>query len=100
MVRYLVLAGLAAFIQISGAHGCTVGGKCLTPPENSGFVEVTAGEVVPKGQGQILLNAEYYGLPPTGGDFWYFRVGDQVFRVKSDTLEVLEDVTAQMNRAF
>ncbi len=100
MVRYLVLAGLAAFIQISGAHGCTVGGKCLTPPENSGVVTVAAGDVVPQGRGQLLLNAEYYGLPPTGGNFWYFRVGDQVVRVRPDTLEVLEDVTAQMNRAF
>lgn len=100
MFRYLVLAALAAFIQISGAHGCTVGGKCLTPPENSDDTGLSVGDSVPQGEGQILLNAQYYGLPPAGDGAWYYRVGDQIVRVRPDTLEVLEDVTADMNRAF
>lgn len=59
----------------------------------------SAGDTLPEGY-MILLNSEYYGFPPAGPGWMYFRAEDHVLRVDYATREVLEDVTYMANRAF
>jgi hypothetical protein len=58
------------------------------------------GDILPRERYQVLIGSEYYGLPPVDGGWRYFRVEDRVLRVRPDTLEVIEDATAEANRAF
>lgn len=83
------------------AMACVEGTKCLTVPKAQVTVSPYAvGDFLPRGKYQILLNAQYYGLPAAKDGSWYFKVDRRVMRVRPDTLEVLEDVTDQTNRAF
>ncbi len=84
----------------TGANACVVGAKCLTPPEGKITHTYKVGDTLPRGQFQMLMNSQYYGLPPARDGSWYFKVDRRVMRVRPDTLEVLEDVTDQTNRAF
>ncbi|TNC73362.1 hypothetical protein [Rubellimicrobium roseum] len=51
------------------------------------------GDVLPRGEYSIILNADYYGLPPVSDGWVYMRVGSDAFRVDWRTHEVLERVT-------
>lgn len=90
-------AGLA--MAATGALACADDAKCLTAPE-SAPAAFAAGDVLPRGQYQVLLNSEYYGLPPARSDAWYFRVDQRVMRVDPGTMTVIEDVTELTNAAF
>ena len=92
---------LPLFSMTSGAAlACASGAKCQTAPEGAVATGYQVGDLLPRGQFQVLLNSEYYGLPPVPQGSWYFRVDRQVMRVRPDTLEILEDVTHLTNRAF
>jgi hypothetical protein len=58
------------------------------------------GDVVPRGEYSIILNADYYGLPPVSDGWVYMRVGQDAFRVDWQTHEVLERVTDETAQTF
>lgn len=94
-------AAITALLLLpQAALACTAGAKCLTAPETTSIPEYVPGDVLPRGKYQMLLNSEYYGLPPNQAGTWYFRVDHRVMRVRPDTLEIVEDVTHLANRAF
>ncbi|WP_143096115.1 hypothetical protein [Tranquillimonas alkanivorans] len=61
---------------------------------------VEIGQILPEGRYRMMFNTGYYGLPPVADGWVYYRVDDDIYRVGRDTLEVLERVTHQANRAF
>lgn len=54
---------------------------------------MTVGDVVPRGEYSIILNAEYYGLPAVSDGWVYMRVGSDAYRVDWRSHQVLERVT-------
>ena len=58
------------------------------------------GEVLPRGRYSIILNADYYGLPPVSDGWVYMRVGQDAFRVDWRTHQVLERVTDRVAANF
>lgn len=54
---------------------------------------VDVGEVVPRGEHSIILNADYYGLPPVSDGWVYMRIGSDAYRVDWQSHQVLERVT-------
>ncbi len=58
------------------------------------------GEVLPQGQYSVILNAEYYGLPPASDGWVYMRVGSGAYRVDWNTHRVLERVTDAASANF
>jgi hypothetical protein len=58
------------------------------------------GDVLPRGRYLRLLNSDYYGLPPVTGRWRYFEVEGRILRVDPDTMRVLDDATAEANRAY
>jgi hypothetical protein len=61
---------------------------------------VEVGEVLPRGEYSIILNADYYGLPPVSDGWVYMRVGQDAFRVDWRTHQVLERVTDEAAANF
>lgn len=53
------------------------------------------GDTLPVYEYNILINPEYYGLPPVDGHWRYYRVNGEIFRVHAATAEILEQVTGQ-----
>ena len=82
-----------------GALGSGEGGakRILVAPDPP---RIAPGDVLPRGRYSLLLNSEYYGLPRSDGSWRYYRVQGRVLRVRPDSLEVIEDVTAKANAAF
>ncbi len=58
------------------------------------------GDVLPRGAYSLILNAEYYGLPPVADGWVYMRVGSDAFRVDWHSHQVLERVTDQAAANF
>ena len=58
------------------------------------------GDVLPRGKYRRLLNSGYYGLPPVEDGWRYYEVEGRVLRVRPDTLEVIDDATAETNGAY
>jgi hypothetical protein len=54
---------------------------------------VHIGDVLPRGAYSVILNADYYGLPPASDGWVYMRVGQDAYRVDWNTHQVLERVT-------
>lgn len=61
---------------------------------------VDVGEVLPRGRYNIILNADYYGLPPVRDGWVYMRVGQDAFRVDWRSHTVLERVTDRVAANF
>ena len=59
------------------------------PPKPPAFA---VGETFPTAQHSLLMNPAHYGLPPVDGNWRYYRVKGEVFRVDADTALVLEVV--------
>ena len=59
-----------------------------------------AGEVLPRGRYSIILDAQYYGLPPVSDGWVYMRVGRDAYRVDWDTHQVLARVTDEAGANF
>ena len=59
------------------------------------------GDTFPTAQHSLLMNPARYGLPPVTGNWRYYRVKGEVFRVDADTalvLEVVKDGNRRMLR--
>jgi hypothetical protein len=68
------------------------------PPRPPAFA---VGETFPTAQHSLLMNPERYGLPPVTGNWRYYRVKGEVFRVDADSalvLEVVKDGNRRMLR--
>lgn len=61
---------------------------------------VDVGEVVPRGEYSIILNADYYGLPPVSDGWVYMRIGSDAYRVDWQSHQVLERVTDRVAANF
>jgi hypothetical protein len=91
-----VAVGICA-LTISTAHSVdlckasTSGNKCLVVVSNANTTQLEPGQPIPTGS-SMLLNPQYYGLPPVRGYWRYYHIGDQVYRVTPDTLKVIEIV--------
>lgn len=59
------------------------------PPKPPAFA---VGETFPTAQHSLLMNPAHFGLPPVTGNWRYYRVKGEVFRVDADTALVLEVV--------
>ncbi len=92
---------------------CTLGGtsasaclinttaNCVTVnPSQVRGVPIPVGETLPRGRYNIVMNAPYYGLPRATDGWAYFRVEDDIARVRMRDMEILEYVTSQATRRF
>ncbi len=79
----------------------TTGSNCVAVPQSQRSVPLVApGDMLERGEYRMLFGTLRYGLPPPADGWVYFRIGRDIARVQLDTLEVLEIVTDQANRAF
>lgn len=89
----------------------TIGLEVPSRPEGFGEVEarssastpsalVDVGAVVPRGEYSIIINADYYGLPPVSDGWVYMRIGQDAFRVDWQSHQVLERVTEEAAANF
>ncbi len=91
------------------------GARCIRvidPPSRPALTEVAMssssavaplvheGDVLPRGQYSVILNADYYGLPPASDGWVYMRVGQDAYRVDWRTHQVLERVTERAAANF
>jgi hypothetical protein len=58
------------------------------------------GDILPRGEYSVILNADYYGLPPASEGWVYMRVGPDALRVDWSSHEVLERATDQAAANF
>ena len=121
----LALAATISFFPLAASADCAMaeaGARCirvlpetldLEVPSRPGSFEEAAmssastpspivgiGEVVPRGEYSIILNADYYGLPPVSDGWVYMRIGQDAFRVDWQSHQVLERVTEQAAANF
>jgi hypothetical protein len=119
-MRLLPLAALMAAATLSvasPASACATantGARCIAVPARPAeIVEVASrssasvaspaleiGAVLPRGEYSIILNAEYYGLPPVRDGWVYMRVGGDAYRVDWRSHQVLERVTERTAANF
>ena len=86
-------AGCAGALNSGGQAGKRIRVAPVAP-------QFGVGDTLPRGRYSLLLNSEYYGLPPADGDWRYYRVEGRVLRVRPETLQILGDATAETNAAF
>lgn len=91
------IAGVKCVEAISAGSKRAEGAKWLRVPVAPPPVSI--GDILPPDY-MMLMNTAYYGLPPVGNGWRYYRVERDVFRVDNKTREVLERVTDRTNRAF
>jgi len=103
MRRSFMFAGLTLALTAQAQAECRIaiaGTACVAVPqsitEKPDPVEI--GDVLERGQHQILMNARYYGLPTVSDGWVYMRIEDEIYRVDFRTLKVLEKVTDQASR--
>ncbi len=113
----LALAAMPALVPALAQAECSTadaGARCirvLAPEPRPAEVEtmssasaatplVGVGEVLPRGEYSIILNADYYGLPPVSDGWVYMRVGQDAYRVDWQTHQVLERVTDEVAANF
>ncbi len=102
-------AKAACFLEGSGA-GCLQAADVPSRPALSVQFTMSStsapnplagvGAVLPRGEYSLILNADYYGLPPVSDGWVYMRVGADAFRVDWNTHQVLERVTNQAAANF
>ncbi|MGR3795191.1 hypothetical protein [Vannielia sp. SX4] len=88
----------ACRIQVEGSK-CETTARFVHAAPGGSRLPVAIGEPLPWDY-MMLMNSEYFGLPPAQDGWVYFRVEGRVVRADYDTRTVLEDVTGQTNRAF
>ena len=67
--------------------------RSLEAPHSGAAPAFRTGDRLPRGAYYMLLNTEYFGMPPAADGWVYFRVEGRILRVRARTLEVLGDVT-------
>lgn len=105
-VLFSALVALTASIAAQPAQACrtaSIGAGCVAAPVRVAAViapepapvppAVEVGQRLDRGRYSILLNAEYYGLPPVSDGWVYMRVERDVFRVDWRSHQVIERVT-------
>jgi hypothetical protein len=96
----LCLAALPAAAQET-CRTASTGAACILVPQAARTVAlaeapetmIREGDVLERGRYSILMNADYYGLPPVADGWVYMRVGSDVYRVDWTSHAVLERVT-------
>ena len=94
----LVALGQVAVAQCATANtgaGCASARILSVVPRDLPPGPVEIGDILPRGEYSMVMNARWYGLPPARDGWVYFRVKDDVYRVDFMTREVLERATAE-----
>jgi hypothetical protein len=95
--------------SMAGCSTADAGARCVSvPARGEGTLSgasaptpaVKVGDVLDRGAYSILLNADYYGLPPVSDGWVYMRVERDLFRVDWQSQQVLERVTDQAAANF
>lgn len=109
------LAAATLVVPATAALACSTdgsGARCIrvlpAPAEDPSVMSsssapsplVGVGDVLPRGEYSIILNADYYGLPPVSDGWVYMRVGQDAYRVDWHSHEVLERVTERTAANF
>ena len=103
MRNILILLILATFLPITAEAQCRIaiaGTACVAVPQSSAKAPdpVQIGDVLERGQYQMIMNARYYGLPAVSDGWVYMRIEDDIYRIDWRTHTVLEKVTDQASR--
>ena len=102
----LILATTALILSAASASAdlCTTaatGAGCVVAVASTAPVPLVAiGQTLERGEYSILMNAEYYGLPPVHDGWVYMHIGADVYRVDWRSHAVLENVTEQTAHNF
>lgn len=104
-VRILALLACLTPLPALACSTAGTGARCVAVPVamsagSAATPSVGVGEVLGRGEHSILLNADYYGLPPVSDGWVYMRVDRDVFRVDWRSHEVLERVTDEAAANF
>jgi hypothetical protein len=86
------LAILAA-LSAPASAGCRLiqtAGKCIEVEVRDDFFLQTGAEL--PDTARLVMNPTYYGLPRVNGDYRYYVVGRQVYRVDNQSLAVIDRV--------
>jgi hypothetical protein len=103
-MRHLIaLAVLSASLPTLVQAQCRIaiaGTACVAVPQSSApkADPVAIGDVLERGEYQMIMNARYYGLPAVSDGWVYMRIEDDIYRVDWRTHTVLEKVTDQASR--
>lgn len=98
-MRWLALFLLSAGMAEAQCRIQTAGTNCVAvPPAQVRPPAVLVGDILPRGQYNMVMNAPYYGLPRAQDGWVYFRVEEDIVRVYLPTMEVLEIVTGDAAR--
>lgn len=103
-MRHLIaLAILSASLPAMAQAQCRIaiaGTACVAVPQSTTPKPdpVAIGDVLERGEYQMIMNARYYGLPAVSDGWVYMRIEDDIYRVDWRTHTVLEKVTDQASR--
>lgn len=94
---------LLACMPVATAAQCRIavaGTACVAVPQSSATAPdpVKVGDILKRGEYQMIMNARYYGLPAVSDGWVYMRIEDEIYRVDWRTHRVLEKVTDQAAR--
>lgn len=104
VMRHLIaLALVCTSLPMSAQAQCRIaiaGTACVAVPNSSATAPdpVAVGDVLERGEYQMIMNARYYGLPAVSDGWVYMRIEDEIYRVDWRTHTVLEKVTDQASR--
>ena len=98
-----ILLGLSACLPQLAHAQCRIaiaGTACVAVPQSSAVAPdpVEIGDVLERGEYQMIMNARYYGLPAVSDGWVYMRIEDEIYRVDWRSHTVLEKVTDQASR--
>lgn len=102
MIRLaLPLLVLACSAEAQSCRIQTAGSSCIAVPQSDPPPPLLSpGDILPRGEYFMIMNAPHYGLPRAEDGWVYYRVGDDIMRVDRQSLEVLEIVTDMAARNF
>ena len=94
--KLLIAATIAALLPSISNAQCRIaiaGTSCVAVPKAPKPAPVAIGDVLERGEYQMLMNARYYGLPNARDGWVYMQIEREIYRVDWRTHEVLEQVT-------
>ena len=99
----MTILGIAIALPLTAEAQCRIaiaGTACVSVPQTSAPKPdpVAIGDVLERGEYQMIMNARYYGLPSVSDGWVYMRIEDEIYRVDWRTHTVLEKVTDQASR--
>jgi len=103
MRQFMMMFAAAAILPAAVDAQCRIaiaGTACVAVPQTSAPKPdpVQIGDILERGEHQMLMNARYYGLPAVSDGWVYMRIEDEIYRVDWRTHRVLEKVTDQASR--